>query len=209
MMVVAYIDEARDDCCAKGLHAYAPHVVISKIDSSWAAVSVQSKDTSGHDLGGTEFVLYRMPAAWVVFNGPGSDGLGCGVPNAIEKELHLSAAPHCLPAYINCGSGRPQVKPSSLGVACGDGNFFVTDIKWSLWSPAWAMGTGVGHLNDCKPYCAAGHFHTYPVAVKLGRTNLCGKKHVLYFTHLTTRFTATTPKGSPRSSQSTTPCRLP
>jgi hypothetical protein len=68
---------------------------------------------------------------------------------------------------------RPRIRPKAIVVACGDGNFFVDHIRWSRWRSTSAVGTGTGHLNDCTPNCAAGHFHTFPVTVRLSRVVEC------------------------------------
>jgi hypothetical protein len=35
-------------------------------------------------------------------------------------------------------------------------------------------GGGTEHVNDCVPYCAAGHFHSYPVNVLLWGSKAAG-----------------------------------
>ena len=37
-----------------------------------------------------------------------------------------------------------------------------------------ARATGTEHVNDCAPYCAAGHFHSYPVNVVLWGSKTAG-----------------------------------
>jgi hypothetical protein len=48
-------------------------------------------------------------------------------------------------------------------LACADGNFSVAKLAWTGWGQAFTAGRGTGSVNDCKPNCAAGHFHSYPV----------------------------------------------
>ncbi|MFI9587093.1 hypothetical protein ACIHCQ_35965 [Streptomyces sp. NPDC052236] len=69
---------------------------------------------------------------------------------------------------VDCFS-KPQVRPSKFLIACGDGNSGLTELKWMSWGPATATGSGLNVVNDCKPYCAAGKFHSYPVIVRLER----------------------------------------
>lgn len=64
---------------------------------------------------------------------------------------------------------RPQVRPHDFVLACGDGNNALTSLHWSHWGRYSATATGVDVVNDCVPYCAAGHFHGYPVTVRLDR----------------------------------------
>ena len=70
---------------------------------------------------------------------------------------------------------KPHVRPASIVVACGDANFYVDHIRWQSWGPTGARGTGIAHANDCKPYCAAGHFHTFAATVALSKVVQCVK----------------------------------
>lgn len=74
------------------------------------------------------------------------------------------------------------VEPKSIMVACGDGNFYVTGIRWTSWTATKATGTGTVHANDCTPNCAAGHFHTARGTVALSKPTRC--KGSLAFSHL-------------------------
>ena len=71
--------------------------------------------------------------------------------------------------------GKLRVKPTEVVLACGDGNFGIRKLSWVGWGSATAHATGTAYANDCKPYCAAGHFHTYPaVLVASGRQSCHG-----------------------------------
>lgn len=96
------------------------------------------------------------------------------------------------------------VRPRSIVVACGDGNFYLTRLSWSSWTATRAGGTGTGHQNDCKPNCAAGHFHTYPAEVTLSKPRTCAGHKV--FTTLSWRFTTQTPDGIALSGATTFNC---
>jgi len=67
---------------------------------------------------------------------------------------------------LNC-QGHAQVRPGRFTLACADFNDYLTGLTWKSWGPKLASATGVQHLNDCVPYCAAGHFHGYRVDVVL------------------------------------------
>lgn len=67
---------------------------------------------------------------------------------------------------LNC-LGHPQVRPGRFTLACADANDYLTGLAWKSWGQQLASATGVQVLNDCVPYCAAGHFHRYPVGVVL------------------------------------------
>jgi hypothetical protein len=94
------------------------------------------------------------------------------------------AAPPTVP---NCVT--QVAAPRHLMLACGDGNFWLDGMTWRNWGAAQATGTGTVHANDCKPYCAAGHFHTYPVTVTMSHLIRCTTKGRQY-TKLYIRYTA-------------------
>ncbi|MFJ9896164.1 hypothetical protein ACIQPR_22875 [Streptomyces sp. NPDC091280] len=62
---------------------------------------------------------------------------------------------------------HPEVRPTDFMLACGDGNSRLTQLRWTDWNADSATATGVNVVNDCKPYCAAGRFHSFPVTVRL------------------------------------------
>ena len=72
---------------------------------------------------------------------------------------HPTALPNCL--------GKPTVRPTAIVLACADANFGVKKLAWIGWGGARAAATGVAYANDCKPYCAAGHFHSQTVELTL------------------------------------------
>ena len=77
--------------------------------------------------------------------------------------------------------------------ACGDGNFYATSLRWGSWGTTTATAKGVGHENDCKPYCAAGHFHTYPVTVTADELTRCGLTPT--YARLTIAYSGARPQG--------------
>ena len=94
---------------------------------------------------------------------------------------------------INC-LGRTQVRPGSFTLACADGNDYLTGLSWTSWTPRLASGYGTQVVNDCLPYCAAGHFHRYPVLVVLwGRAALRGNPGTLRYTKTTLIYTGSRP----------------
>jgi hypothetical protein len=115
------------------------------------------------------------------------------------------AAP--VPKLAGCVPGAtPTVRPKEVIVACGDANFYFTNLRWSAWNATRAVAAGIAHLNDCKPYCAAGHFHTYAIALTLTRPHTC-KSGNREFTRMTWRFTAKRPEGQAATAGQPLPCR--
>ena len=106
------------------------------------------------------------------------------------------------PVFEGCLTG-PVVRPASIVVACADDNFYVSGLRWSAWTATVATATGTAHQNDCTPYCAAGHFHTYPLALRLFRPRRCSNGRT-EFTRFTYRFTTAKPPGQAHSSSTIT-----
>ncbi|KUN09700.1 hypothetical protein AQI95_03820 [Streptomyces yokosukanensis] len=84
-------------------------------------------------------------------------------PTAASTPAKASPAPTVL---VDCYFHR-NVRPEDFILACGDGNSRLIDLHWTEWGPDGAKAIGVNMVNDCKPYCAAGTFHAYPVVIRL------------------------------------------
>jgi hypothetical protein len=65
-------------------------------------------------------------------------------------------------------------EPTTIIVACGDGNYQLKDLHWHNWGNSRTTASGHAWVNDCIPYCAAGTFHTYEAAVSLRKPRWCG-----------------------------------
>ncbi len=62
---------------------------------------------------------------------------------------------------------QAQIRPAEYLLACGDGNNRLVGLPRDTRGQASATATGTDMVNDCRPYCAAGRFHAYPVRVTL------------------------------------------
>jgi hypothetical protein len=125
-------------------------------------------------------------------------------PWAFASVKHDARPATGLPGFTGCRSFTLRspiavVRPRSIMLACGDGNFYVTGLRWSRWDLVEGDGTGVGHQNDCQPNCAAGHFHTYRLALRLYGATKCGRRSVLQFTRVSWRFVGPKPNGVARA----------
>jgi len=65
------------------------------------------------------------------------------------------------------GQAKALVKPRNFILTCADANSVLAKLSWTSWTPGVASATGVLEENDCTPYCAAGHFHSFPALVIL------------------------------------------
>jgi hypothetical protein len=79
------------------------------------------------------------------------------------------------------------VRPKKIIVSCGDGNFWVTGLRWRHWGSRAAVGRATGHANNCKPNCAQGRFSTSPATVRLTGLRICDQD-VLQYRVMTVRF---------------------
>lgn len=105
---------------------------------------------------------------------------------------------------------KSQVRPATIIVACADDNLALTHLHWISFGGASARASGSYHVNDCIPYCAAGHFHSYPVRVVLAQAKVCPDKHDDY-RQATVTFTGSRPPGAKSSTSrlSLPGCPLP
>jgi hypothetical protein len=115
-----------------------------------------------------------------------------------------AAAAGIPPRFAGCESfvspaAPGKVRPTSITLACGDGNFYVTNIRWTRWGAGSAVGAGIGHQNDCTPYCAAGKFHSYRVSIRLDERRLCGSRRSAELTRAAWRFVGPKPRGAARA----------
>ena len=91
---------------------------------------------------------------------------GPAPPSAATVTRADSAA--AAPQYVvlNC-MDKAQVKPGTIVLACADDGLGLTHLLWTSWTPELASAYGTEWENDCKPNCAQGHFHYYPVVAVL------------------------------------------
>jgi len=126
---------------------------------------------------------------------------------ALLTPAGLDARSSSVPVFTGC-TGKTHVRPRAIVIACGDGNFFLTGLSWTRWTAHGAAANGTGHLNDCTPDCARGHFHRYRVAVRLFRPITCASKQ-RRFTRLSYRFVGRKPPGVVPSGTERFPCDFP
>ena len=172
-------------------------ITISSIDPRYAAVRVQSP-TVGYAV----MVLHHSGPGWWVLEFGSS--LGCDTaPASVMRNLAVGCEPPNGTAWINdCG---PLVSaPKQLTLACADGNYLLTQLRWQHWGRTAASASGTARANDCKPYCAAGHFYSYPVTVTVDRLTRCNSAR--YYARLTITFASARPAGIAKRDAHTLSC---
>jgi hypothetical protein len=63
------------------------------------------------------------------------------------------------------------VRPTTVFLTCADGGVSVTNITWSSWGTAAAVGTGTLNIKTCQPNCATGGTNSYPASIDVSNPN--------------------------------------
>jgi hypothetical protein len=79
----------------------------------------------------------------------------------------------------------PVQLPESFLLTCGDGGWYVYNIKWQSWGEKEARATAIYSENVCEPNCAEGYRVEAPVTLTISNTAKSGKK--IYLTNLDMR----------------------
>ena len=103
---------------------------------------------------------------------------------------------------------RQAVRPDGITLACGDGGFLLTGLRWSTTTPAVARARGTAVLNLCDPNCAAGRKARYAVQAVFANPSACpGMRR--QFRRLTLIADADRPARTPRVRTVPLPCVPP
>ena len=79
----------------------------------------------------------------------------------------------------------PVQLPESFLLTCGDGGWYVYNIKWQSWGEKEARATAIYSENVCEPSCAEGYRVEAPVTLNLTTFTKPDKK--IYLTNLDMR----------------------
>lgn len=110
---------------------------------------------------------------------------------AVTRAGSAAAAPQYV--VLNC-IDKAQVKPGTISLACADNGIGLTHLHWTSWTPQLASAYGTSWENDCKPSCAQGHVHNYPVvAVLWGSATVKGHPGERRYTKATLSYTKRRP----------------
>jgi hypothetical protein len=106
----------------------------------------------------------------------------------------ITVAGQATTVVADCGAGAYQ--PARIIIACGDGNVIATQIRWTQWVNAQAVGTSEVLMNPCKPSCASSPA-TPPHAAKLTLSDPVATAHGPRFSKVTIAWTGPSPTGTP------------
>lgn len=121
---------------------------------------------------------------------------------AVLLAAALSGQPQALPDCL----GKPRVRPAEVVLACADANFGVRKLRWTGWGSAFAAATGVAYANDCTPYCAAGHMHTYRAVIVASGAQRCPNGTTAY-SRITVAFVGRSPYPKSKAADLVYPAR--
>lgn len=91
-----------------------------------------------------------------------------------------------------------KVRPSSIDYGMGQAFLAGTrtgntnkPLSWTSWTASSGRGSGLNWLDNCKPNCAAGTYHSYPVKLKVWQPATVSGH--LIFTRMTVTYTGKRP----------------
>jgi len=99
-------------------------------------------------------------------------GLALGLTGSARAQS-TAIAPVRMVAFDCPGQSAPLVKPKTFILTCADANSDLGKLSWTSWTPGLASATGKLEVNDCTPYCAAGHMHMYQAVIVASGTQRC------------------------------------
>ena len=125
---------------------------------------------------------------------------------ALAASAGAFARPAANPTVLPDCLGKPQTAPTEITLACGDGNESLFGIRWTGWGATFAAGLAKISIDDCKPNCAAGTEHDYPVVVVVSGRQTCKPSGKLAYVKVTIAFVDAKPH---TAASQTFPCRTP
>jgi hypothetical protein len=90
-----------------------------------------------------------------------------------------------------------RYRPSKITIACGDGGFFATNIRYRFYGGKTAEATAEFNTHSCVPNCAESAFHAFPGTIVLADVVRC--EGTLYYSQIRYRFAHAPPYGERRS----------
>jgi hypothetical protein len=167
-------------------------VKVSTVDGRYAAAQLTSKR-----FGPLTMVVHRNDAmGWFVL--VEASTVACSAaPRPVLDDLRVRCSPPDGVAWIS-SCGQLLSEPKSIVLACADGNNFLKGLRWRSWGAVRATATGIATVNDCVPFCAAGHFHLYEVRATATTLRRCGSAR--YYARVRVDYLEDRPKGAARSS---------
>jgi len=103
------------------------------------------------------------------------------------QSSRLPLASHLrLPVAYNGVDGWSGGRVRLAVLYVGGPDTFVRTARWARWSGTSAVSHGTLWVDDCRPNCAAGHYHRYPATVTLSR--VAHREGVSFFSRMRLRY---------------------
>jgi hypothetical protein len=109
-------------------------------------------------------VISALAAGALALGLTASAGAATAHPAAAKVSAGLTSVQTVV---FDCPVQPAMVRPKTFIITCADGYTYLGKLAWTSWTPGLASATGALVENDCTPYCADGHFHSYPAVVVL------------------------------------------
>jgi hypothetical protein len=91
---------------------------------------------------------------------------------ALFAPAQSGAVPTKTVYLADCGY-KPQIKPATIILLCGDGAEGAKNLHWSDWGGQSAHATGTAWQHDCVPDCADGHDIFFKTSVVVTGARAC------------------------------------
>ena len=130
-------------------------------------------------------------------------GIGLGGTVAALCLAGVALAFHGRVYVASNGCTGHAYQPTTIIIACGTGQFYVSNLKYRSYGGATAIATGRLHLDDCNPNCAQGAFRSYRGRVRLSQVAACRGR--LYYDEISWRFLGRSPTPNSTGTQNIAP----
>ncbi len=135
------------------------------------------------------------PILGVLSLGLGLTALGAGVGWARPATPAAAAAAK---VYLAGDCVHAQTAPATVTLTCGDGNTYLTGLRWTHWNTGTASASGTLNVNTCEPNCADGHLETFPASLQVSGAKACGRSHKVQYTKASLVLSGKRPSGVAR-----------
>lgn len=165
-------------------------ILVSTVDPRYARVDLAFKSRKS-----VAMLLHRTSTGLWWLQRFGSSLPCAAAPATVLRDLGIRCTGPPGVAWIpNCWS--LQSAPTGLVLACADYNYRLESLTWRGWGRSGTTARGTARINDCKPDCAGGTFHSYAVRVLADRLRSCGRTP--YYSQLVVTYVGHVPAGRRR-----------
>ena len=114
-------------------------------------------------------------ALLLTLSGCASGSSTTSAPNASSSSSptpRASSSPVAAQTKVTADCNHFTVRPRRIGIACGDGGFYLDHLRYARWTRTSAFATGIAVLRRCVPACASGYYVRHHVRVTFDRVRM-------------------------------------